>query len=286
MKNNNMLKTFTILILFIATFTGAYASSKIDYQQLNKEIDVCSNERTSSCFLNLLNKYKFNEIRYYYAISLENEKKLSQAKNELDIIVKTEKNNTKLIALAKEEIQKINDLNTKMRNANNADWGDYFSELDNTAKWRNARGLRVFVTGRTGKEYILNKAFQIWDNSVAEVSFTYVNSKENADIICYFVDRLNKGNAAGVTMPQMYQTPDGKKYLHKATVEISMYKPGTNGKYTDDNLLCITLHEIGHALGIISHSNNINDIMYPTTDTYQRYSISRRDINTIKKMYH
>ena len=53
----------------------------------------------------------------------------------------------------------------------------------------------------------------------------------------------------------------------------------------DAALLKVALHEIGHAIGIIGHSNSINDIMYYSTASTKNTSPSLRDIDTINKLY-
>ena len=45
----------------------------------------------------------------------------------------------------------------------------------------------------------------------------------------------------------------------------------------------VVAHELGHALGILSHSPNSGDLMYLVTDECSR--ISQRDLNTLKKLY-
>ncbi|HEY9677209.1 MAG TPA: matrixin family metalloprotease [Drouetiella sp.] len=42
-------------------------------------------------------------------------------------------------------------------------------------------------------------------------------------------------------------------------------------------------HEFGHAIGIIGHSTQRGDMMFPNTDEYSR--ISQRDLNTLQKIY-
>ncbi|MES2461718.1 MAG: matrixin family metalloprotease, partial [Armatimonadota bacterium] len=41
-------------------------------------------------------------------------------------------------------------------------------------------------------------------------------------------------------------------------------------------------HEMGHALGMIGHSSDPNDIMYPTIGPLE---VSQKDINTVATLY-
>ena len=75
-----------------------------------------------------------------------------------------------------------------------------------------------------------------------------------------------------------------KQYFVNAEIKISI---NYDDKYLidDKTFVGIALHEIGHALGIVSHSPSIGDVMYYSTDSYATDTITKRDINTVKRIY-
>ncbi len=274
---------FLAVILLVNTILQAQAS-RYDSEVIYQELQKCNIENTSKCYQTLYNKYKSNEIRYYYAVSLANEKKISNAKIELQNIIRNESKNKQLIAAARQTLSELDNLTSDMKSASIADRGDYLNELADTTVWEHPSNIKVYIKGNTGKELILQNAFQIWDKYQGKIHFSFVKDETKADITCYYVDRLS-GKEAGVTKFQTITRSNGKKYFVKAIVEIARNKSTTGGKYTDAELLSVTLHEVGHAIGITSHSDNINDIMYYSTATYRNSTLSNRDINTVRKLY-
>ena len=75
-----------------------------------------------------------------------------------------------------------------------------------------------------------------------------------------------------------------KTYVQSSTVKVAV-------NYNEENMLdelafrSVALHEIGRALGISSHSKSMGDIMYPSTKSYSKGKINKRDVNTVKKLY-
>ena len=111
---------------------------------------------------------------------------------------------------------------------------------------------------RTKFEEILRQSFQSWEtNSNSKIKFKYV-TEPPADITCQFVANLpnEKPEVAGITN---YQTSPH----HMDSAVISLKTSSRIVHLTDDMMHAICLHEIGHALGLVNHSLDPHDVMYP-----------------------
>lgn len=158
----------------------------------------------------------------------------------------------------------------------------YTNAVDTLAVWINPTEIKVYVED-SPKAHILEKAFNIWDDALrSDMNFIFVSDKNEADITIGYIDKLDK-NAVGLTYPR-YLTIQGKIYLYKSRIAIAKTDP-RGFIQSDAQLLKVTLHEIGHAIGIIGHSNSINDIMYYSTASTKNTSPSLRDIDTVNKLY-
>jgi TonB family protein len=127
-------------------------------------------------------------------------------------------------------------------------------------------------------EEILRQCFHEWEaSSNSRISFKYV-SEPPSDITCQFVESLSKEkpSVAGLTR---YQT--SPHHIESAMVSIKTSSDIT--PLTDDLMHAICLHEIGHALGLVNHSLDPHDVMFPYLS--QQKALSSRDIKTIKLLY-
>lgn len=281
-----MKKILISLFIFLLSFGISYAATT-NVSDFQTDRQICYSKMDSKCFYKLTFKYSSNSsqlniLKYDYAVALISEKEYLKAKSNLQSIIANEKQNAKLVAAAQEGIKKIDELQKNMRQAGRSDTGNYYQA--NSPMWKNPKNIKVYVYGRTGKEYLIKNAFKTWcQKSGYLVNVTFVTDPNTADIKCYYVNTVSKEHA-GITNSKIAAYSNGKKYITYAEVKISLLNP-YGGKYTDKNLESIALHEAGHALGINYHSDNINDIMYYSTESYKNGFLSNRDANTLKALY-
>lgn len=134
------------------------------------------------------------------------------------------------------------------------------------------------VNFRPEFEKILRESFHEWEtNSNSRIKFRFV-SESPADITCRFVAELPKQEplVAGVTS---YQT--SPHHMDSALITI---KTQYGAKPLDIDLMRgVCLHEIGHALGLVNHSLDPHDVMYPILSIQK--ALSARDVKTIQLLY-
>jgi len=248
----------------------------------------------AECFKELLKKYDRSDVRYNYAFALASLKEYEQAKKELDYIIDNEKEMVELIEASKNLNKQIDNELAKLRikttsykdiESNNVDVGDYFSDLKEYTLWKKPTNITVYIEDDPKKE-LFERAFTQWNGALdGTVYFKFIDTKDNADIRCSFVQKT-KGDEGGFT-DWYYYEEEKKKYFQNSNITVAKYSPLDGKIMSDDQVYSIILHEIGHALGISDHSPFKGDIMYFSTDSFlnEKGMISKRDINTIKKLY-
>ncbi len=135
---------------------------------------------------------------------------------------------------------------------------------------------------------ILEKAWMDWSEaSSSKIILQFVSDPDRAQVICSWTDDRKdlmyaSAHMWGGTFLQI--KPDG---LSDVELKILTVPPIPNFSVIPDNIIrSVSLHEVGHALGLIGHSEQSDDIMCANLDPENvRTSLSRRDINTILALY-
>lgn len=122
----------------------------------------------------------------------------------------------------------------------------------------------------------LERAFRTWQEILEnQVQFEFVKKEIDADVIINW--HVNNRQQIGDTFFSRYGNT-----LTNADINFHL-KDENNNFLTPETFYRISLHEVGHLLGIVGHSQNPIDIMFPTL-TYTAKP-SARDIATIRKIY-
>lgn len=161
---------------------------------------------------------------------------------------------------------------------NSAFSNNYINELSHYALWKNSNKITVWVQPCEYSNTIYN-AFKEWMIAAGNcIRFVDAKDQAIANITVTFHPELN-GLQAGVTHHR-----SAGKYMVKADIKLRYMRFGHNKKLTQEQMYAVAVHEIGHALGIMGHSSNRNDIMYPTTNIIGIHA-SNRDVGTIREFY-
>ena len=125
--------------------------------------------------------------------------------------------------------------------------------------------------------------------SSGRIRFQLVGNPNVADIHVSWQPQLDvSGNRSelGNTVTVSRRSPFSEVgILERAQVRLlSMFR---GRSFTAQQMKMISLHEIGHALGLQGHSPDPHDIMHASTTslTMQRPILSQRDINTLNRLY-
>lgn len=168
---------------------------------------------------------------------------------------------------------------------------DYLSSAlvpaNRVIKWQKMP-INIYIPNSIARDRyskIIESAFQEWQiASDKTVTFKKVDLPADADIVVCFVDSVEnevseKAFQAGLTKPSY----KNDTFL-KAEIMLLKNNPLTKKSFTEKQMHIIALHEIGHAIGIIGHSPNKEDMMY-YRPSFSIEGLSAKDINTLKLIY-
>ncbi len=301
-----------ILIIIFAGVNQRIAQlekrAQMEMENTRRQVELCKKNMTLkkyteaiSCYSDLVEKYENLEFRYGLGIAFIKKKRYGEALEEFKFIIahKDEVEDEKLLEDSKKQIALIKKRLSLQKQAKKQDIGHYYSDTKDFAVWKTPKNIKVYINDSYGKAKLLKKAFDTWDKMLyGTLDFTYVDSSEDCDISATAIDIVDllelaaqqnrSANSIGMTLTQTYyySLNKDKVYMEKAEVMVS-YNDKEDVERDDVEFLSIALHEVGHSIGILSHSKKYGDIMYPdeTGDIHEYCTLSNRDINTAKKLY-
>jgi tetratricopeptide (TPR) repeat protein len=107
---------------------------------------------------------------------------------------------------------------------------------------------------------VFREAFLRWaEAGQGLISFDFVDTQSDADIVCKWnANTLKYKNSSEPALTNLYSDSKG---LAKGEIEILTISPLTNQPVTEKRMRATILHEVGHVLGLASHTGNPQDIM-------------------------
>ena len=135
-----------------------------------------------------------------------------------------------------------------------------FAVGDNGFSW-DKKDLKVYIPQGVDASGMMQRAFKKWqDKSFGQLSFTFVDKKESANIIVVF-DNKTDGTDAG-DIGSYALTIKGGNIIGAEITIVPDYK-----KYSKDMIYTVMLHEVGHSLGLTDSKRNLGIMHSPVTET-------------------
>lgn len=153
---------------------------------------------------------------------------------------------------------------------------NYIPRLDALIRWREFP-LRVYFVRdehyTPKRQQLAVEGFQQWVNATdKKIQFVLVEDEREAQILVRFDPTSKAGRTDCTYYPE-------RREIVQAEVVI-----GVQGDSPID-IQSVSVHEFGHALGIVGHSDNPKDVMYPRYTLGVLAQINQRDLNAIKTVY-
>ncbi len=148
-------------------------------------------------------------------------------------------------------------------------------------RWANPKRLNTYIQPGLERTGMMKRAFAEWSRYAKNnIVFYYVDSLDSADIDVVFVETLPDVPPGVIGLTRC--TYNQKNQMAHATIYIPAKR--SNGMPLNrDAVYTSMLHEIGHAMGIVRHSTNPQNIMYPYID--EKREISKFDLAELYRIY-
>lgn len=294
-KKSNSLLIF-LSALLVVTFILAKNVSPICYS-IAKYYFNHQKYLSSLPFFEYAIKTNSNDLDayYYYAKALD-ELPMSYSIQKKMFELASQNKSGAAASIANEEIQKYKQFIMSHVGANYIQQVSYQNKI---LRWDTKTfPLKVYIeeNGTLPNYYVSNvkKAFKAWELATEKlITFEFVDNAIGADIDFRFINKDNSNcKDDGCQYVLAYAVPvlAGDK-LKRFDIKFSTSN-NLNQAFLPKDVYLGSLHEIGHALGIIGHSFYEENLMYPSSvEEDPRYSkhkargITDEDLNTVRLLY-
>lgn len=139
----------------------------------------------------------------------------------------------------------------------------------------------------------IKKALDIWASKTNFIKFTYTDTPNSANIEIKFA-KINNADKSGKYVIAYTEPAISSKDNTLQKMTLTFYTTNPLGQpFSKTEIFNTALHETGHTLGIMGHSDNPNDAMYSMQNLQtesgfyksEDYSLTNRDINTLVLLY-
>lgn len=126
------------------------------------------------------------------------------------------------------------------------------------------------------KEYV-EYAFDLWNQADNRITYTFVNSKREADVAVLFIENLGDRYSETYLGLTEYET-NRKNEIEFSKVQISLIK-FDDQVVSDGEIKATIIHELGHVFGL-GHSDSDRDLMYPYIDENHSAELTGNELST------
>jgi len=157
---------------------------------------------------------------------------------------------------------------------------------------RSSMPVRYWVEDSLGAPALVRNAIATWKSAFLynEWDAIVVSDSTSADVIVRVENIPPKPSPATIRLASLRPECEGATDVDTVATRQEFLVPVRvflNPKFQSDSLsLCMKItatHEVGHTMGLLQHSGDVNDIMF--TDP-QATRLSARDIATVEALYH
>lgn len=295
-KKRNNVSLIVLLLVLVLTVVITKNVSSICYTIAKNHFD---NQKyaQSLTFFEYAIKTNPNDLDayYYYAKALDKLPMSYSVQKKLFELANQNKSGA-AASIANEEIQNYKQFILSHVGANYIQQVAYQNQI---LRWDTKKfPLKVYIEENSNlpNYYISNvrKAFKTWTEATDSlITFEFISSPVGADIDFKFINKDNttcQDDGCQYVLAYAIPTVSGNK-LKKFDIKFSTSN-NLNQAFLPKEIYLGSMHEIGHALGIIGHSFYEENLMYPSSveenpmySKHKARGITGEDINTIRLLY-